>query len=102
MTISTNRESDRFIIRLPEGMRDRIKAAAAENNRSMNAEIVARLETSFATGPDQSNLATSEISKAMKELGKQLNEVTAAYRSTEFREAMQRLTEQLRDDPTDD
>lgn len=42
-TIPTNRESDRFMLRLPDGMRDRIKAAAEANNRSMNAEIVARL-----------------------------------------------------------
>jgi len=43
MTISTNRESDRYIVRLPDGMRDRIKKAAETNGRSMNAEIVARL-----------------------------------------------------------
>ncbi|MEW6257433.1 MAG: Arc family DNA-binding protein [Pseudomonadota bacterium] len=32
------------MLRLPDGMRDRLKAAAAENNRSLNAEIVSRLE----------------------------------------------------------
>jgi hypothetical protein len=31
---------DRFIVRLPEGMRERIAAEAKTNNRSMNAEIV--------------------------------------------------------------
>lgn len=35
------------MLRLPDGMRDRLKAAAADNNRSMNAEIIARLEASF-------------------------------------------------------
>lgn len=39
--------ADRFIVRFPDGMRDRIKEAAAENNRSMNAEIISRLEASF-------------------------------------------------------
>lgn len=43
-------KQDRFIVRLPDGMRDRIKAAAEENLRSMNAEIVARLEASFLPG----------------------------------------------------
>lgn len=38
---------DRFIVRLPDGMRDRIKAAADAANRTMNGEIVARLEASF-------------------------------------------------------
>ena len=36
--------SDKFMLRLPDGMRDRIKAAAEANNRSMNAEVVSALE----------------------------------------------------------
>ena len=47
-TMTTDTEnrtlSDKFMLRLPDGMRDRIKAAAEANNRSMNAEIVATLE----------------------------------------------------------
>lgn len=43
----TGRESDKFMLRLPDGMRDRIKAVAAQNNRSMNAEIVATLEAKY-------------------------------------------------------
>ncbi|MFD2248951.1 plasmid stability protein [Pseudochelatococcus lubricantis] len=39
--------ADRYIVRFPDGMRDRLKAEAAKNNRSLNAEIVARLEASF-------------------------------------------------------
>ena len=46
-TIPTNRDSDRFMLRLPDGMRDRIKDAAHTNNRSMNAEIVATLEERY-------------------------------------------------------
>lgn len=38
---------DRYIVRFPEGMRDQIAEAAKANNRSMNAEIVARLEATF-------------------------------------------------------
>lgn len=34
---------DKFVLRLPDGMRDQIKSAAKENGRSMNAEIIARL-----------------------------------------------------------
>lgn len=36
------------MLRFPNGLRERIKAAAAGNKRSMNAEIVQRLEESFA------------------------------------------------------
>lgn len=39
---------DRYIVRFPDGMRDRLAEAARANGRSMNAEIVARLEQSFA------------------------------------------------------
>ena len=38
------RGADQFIVRFPEGMRDKIKKAADENGRSMNAEIVKRLQ----------------------------------------------------------
>ncbi|ABN75783.1 Arc family DNA-binding protein [Cereibacter sphaeroides] len=43
MSTATTRESDRYFLRLPDGMRGEIKAAAAANGRSMNAEIVHRL-----------------------------------------------------------
>lgn len=36
------------VIRLPQDLRDRIRAAARANGRSMNAEYIARLEASFA------------------------------------------------------
>lgn len=43
------------MLRFPDGMRDKIAAAAKENNRSMNAEIIARLEGSFveSASPDR-------------------------------------------------
>lgn len=34
----------KFIVRLPDGMRERIRTAAEANNRSMNAEIIHALE----------------------------------------------------------
>lgn len=38
---------DKYVLRMPDGMRDRIKRAAEKNNRSMNAEIVAALEEAY-------------------------------------------------------
>lgn len=35
---------DKYMVRFPDGMRNEIKASATKNNRSMNAEIIARLE----------------------------------------------------------
>jgi len=40
----TTKGSDKYIIRLPDGMRDTVSKLAAEKGRSMNAEIVAALE----------------------------------------------------------
>lgn len=48
-----SRDADKFIVRLPDGMRDRIAEVAKANNRTMNAEVVARLQSTFeqtATG----------------------------------------------------
>ncbi len=44
------REMDKFIVRLPEGMRDQIKKEAEKNHRTMNAEVVAVLEAFYAAG----------------------------------------------------
>lgn len=49
-------EQDRFMVRLPDGMRERISEEAEKNRRTMNAEIVARLEKSFEA-KDQSGQA---------------------------------------------
>lgn len=51
------RGSDQFPLRLPDGMRERLKAEAEKNSRSMNAEIVDRLEQALAdAGPSKSEL----------------------------------------------
>ncbi len=42
----------KFVLRLPMDMRDRIVEAAERYRRSINSEIVARLEQSFSEGND--------------------------------------------------
>lgn len=49
-----SRTAEQFMVRFPDGMRDRIAEAAKANNRSMNSEIVARLGASFASAPETS------------------------------------------------
>ncbi len=39
-----SRTADKFIVRLPEGMRERLAEAAKANDRSMTAEVVSALE----------------------------------------------------------
>lgn len=41
------RMSDQFPLRFPPGLRDRIREAASENLRSMNAEIIVQLERAY-------------------------------------------------------
>lgn len=48
---TVGRGADQYTVRFPDGLRDRIKAAAEANNRSMNAEIVAALEKEYPAPP---------------------------------------------------
>ncbi|WP_145142769.1 Arc family DNA-binding protein [Pseudomonas duriflava] len=43
----SSRTADKFVVRLPEGMRERIAEVARNHHRSMNSEIIARLEQSL-------------------------------------------------------
>jgi len=46
-TIYPSDLADKFMLRLPDGMRSLIKEQAAGNGRSMNAEIVFRLKQAY-------------------------------------------------------
>lgn len=39
-------QADKFLLRMPDGMREWLKSEATKNGRSMNAEITSRLEAS--------------------------------------------------------
>ncbi|NRP19895.1 hypothetical protein LPJGGPFB_03153 [Ensifer adhaerens] len=71
-------QADKYLLRLPDGMRERLKDSARENNRSMNAEIVARLEASFLSykredGVVEVGMSRSQADELMKRLDR-LNE----------------------------
>lgn len=44
---SPSDQQARYLLRLPDGLRGQIEASAKANNRSLNAEIISRLERSF-------------------------------------------------------
>lgn len=52
-----SRGSEQFNLRLPDGMRDRLREAAEANGRSMNAEIIARLGLSFENEENMKRLS---------------------------------------------
>ncbi len=45
--VPVTKSAEKFVVRLPQGMRDRIAEAARQYRRSMNSEIVSRLERSL-------------------------------------------------------
>lgn len=69
----SSRTADKFVVRLPDGMRERIADVARNHHRSMNSEIIARLEQSMlqesALGDDLSmHLDSPELSLHEREL----------------------------------
>lgn len=67
----TGRGSEQFVVRFPDGMRDRIREAAETNGRSMNAEIIYRLQTTlemdaYVPGPNvQTDETALELARAL-------------------------------------
>ncbi|MCD2163822.1 Arc family DNA-binding protein [Comamonas koreensis] len=56
--------ADKVLVRMPEGMRDKLKAAAKDNSRTMNAEIVDRLERSLERDRYASEAAARDLAPA--------------------------------------
>ncbi|QFT45429.1 Arc-like DNA binding domain protein [Roseivivax sp. THAF40] len=54
------------MLRLPEGMRDRIRVAAEANGRSMNAEIVHALEGAFPGNAKIDEIAAAIVAEVEK------------------------------------
>lgn len=54
-TRSPSDQADKFLLRLPDGMRSRIAGEAKRNGRSSTAEIVVRLAASLDGEPPSSN-----------------------------------------------
>ncbi|MCO1622486.1 Arc family DNA-binding protein [Pseudomonas putida] len=46
-TTTNSRTADKFVVRLPDGLRADIAVLAEDNDRSMNSEIVNRLKRSI-------------------------------------------------------
>lgn len=46
-------QGDKFVIRLPEGLREVIKREADKNERTMNAEVIFHLKRAYGEGRGQ-------------------------------------------------
>lgn len=75
---------DKTMVRFPAGMMDQLRRLAAENHRSMNAEIIARLEASLA--PPKSTILNVDDPKGpssdpafqLRLMSKRIEEIAAA------------------------
>ncbi|VVP30254.1 Arc family DNA-binding protein [Pseudomonas fluorescens] len=67
---TSSRDADKFVVRFPDGMRNQINAVSGKNHRSMNSEIIKRLErTLFEDASGVLNVEHMEqLSKRCKEL----------------------------------
>jgi len=55
--IYSSRTADKFVLRLPDGMREVVAEAARANHRSMNSELISRIETSLMEDEKKNNPA---------------------------------------------
>lgn len=64
-----SRNADKFVVRLPDGMRERIAEIAKNNHRSMNSEVIFRLGESIAADdPAVAGIESDQLSNEEKEL----------------------------------
>ncbi|MBM1189282.1 Arc family DNA-binding protein [Pseudomonas lundensis] len=68
--MNDSRVQDKFVIRLPDGLRPEIAAVASRNHRSMNGEIIIRLERSLSLERvlDQKNRVIAQLLDRITEL----------------------------------
>lgn len=73
-----SRTADKFVVRLPDGMREDIARRARENGRSMNSEMIMMMRAQLAPGAQQpeplADAARSLIDMVQDELGERTQE----------------------------
>lgn len=78
-----SRNADKFVVRLPDGMRERIAEIARVQHRSMNSEIVRRLEESMVGDDPQSAAIDHEhLSKEEKAIVLTVRKLSASKRKS--------------------
>lgn len=56
--MSNSRNADKFVLRLPDGLRERYKEQAKANGRSMNSEMIKALEKGLEDDQRETDLVT--------------------------------------------
>jgi len=76
-------------LRMPRELKDVLDTAARQNGRSLNSEIVARLQVSVQTGGSSPNTVTSDLVGRVDGLAKELETLRAQVRRLQIRTDMQ-------------
>ncbi|MES2187980.1 MAG: Arc family DNA-binding protein [Pseudomonadota bacterium] len=85
--------AEKFVVRFPEGMRDRIAASAKVAARSMNAEVVHRLARSFES---ENELEEYAFKDGFDSAGKQIEIEELKAENAELRERLKLHFELIR------
>lgn len=80
---SPSRFLDKIIIRVPNGMRDRIKRVADSNNRSVNAELLVLLDRTY---PDE-----AKIDEHLQDVAGLVGKLPAEKRDEAWRAVFEKL-----------
>lgn len=77
----SSRTADKFVLRLPDGMREKIAQVARTSHRSMNSEVIARLEQSLDAdaGIATTNLNTATLSRLEQDMLKRFRLLASAH-----------------------
>lgn len=59
--LKNSRDCDKFVLRFPNGMRDKISSSAEKGHRSMNSDIIYRLTRSMAAESDTPQASESNV-----------------------------------------
>ncbi|HEJ8029426.1 TPA: Arc family DNA-binding protein [Serratia marcescens] len=84
-----SREDPQFRLRLPAELKEKIEDAAKDNNRSLNAEIVFRLDASFLNELQPDELLSAE--DALQLVGKAKEELSGIIFKRTFNEINQKV-----------
>lgn len=76
-----SRTAEQFVVRFPDGMRYRIAEAAKASGRSMNAEIIARIQSTFK--PEQKSFDFEVLPQVIDNLQRKLMSQREAIESLE-------------------
>jgi phage gp37-like protein len=71
ISMSDNQKEPQYKLRWNEELRDKVMISAKENNRSINQEIIARLEQSFT----DKNIAEEEVVALTSQVRQLLNRI---------------------------